>query len=176
MKLLSLDLEMNQPSNKIIQVGACVGDITTGEVLEKLSVDVKIDEPITLYIENLTGISNERMNAGTTLKDAYNSLIKLAEKHSCPRGMTLTWGVGDLHLLRSQLGYDEDWYLGRRFMDVKTLYIFYALSNNKPIRGGLAKSLLRLGLKFEGTKHDAQDDAVNTFRVAHELFKRLQTN
>jgi len=63
----SLDLEMAQPSKKIIQIGAVVGNIVTGEILEKLSIIVNPKEQLTEFIINLTGITQEDVNNGVTL-------------------------------------------------------------------------------------------------------------
>ncbi len=42
---LSLDLEMEQPSQEIIQIGAVIGDIVTGEIKETFKAYVKIATP-----------------------------------------------------------------------------------------------------------------------------------
>ena len=41
-------------------------------------------------------------------------------------------------------------------------------------QSGLAKSMVRLGLKFEGTKHNAMDDATNTFYIYRKLLEELK--
>ena len=51
----SLDLELNQPSGKIIQIGAAVGHLMTGEIIEKFSCFIKIDEALDERIIKLTG-------------------------------------------------------------------------------------------------------------------------
>jgi len=53
MKLTSLDLEMNQPSGKIIQIGAVVGDTATGEVSHRLRIYVNPGESVAQMITDL---------------------------------------------------------------------------------------------------------------------------
>ena len=45
MKILSFDLELNQdPSGaKIIEIGACIGETSTSEVLEVFSISISSD-------------------------------------------------------------------------------------------------------------------------------------
>lgn len=166
---LSLDLEMNQPSGKIIQIGACVGNLRTGEVLETYSKLVKIDEPLNPFIVKLCDITDEQLSSeGVSLVDAYQGLIELAKRHQVFCN-PMTWGGGDSLELRQQLGPTPDWPFGRRWLDIKTLFQFRQFSRAEKMQAGLAKALTRVKLKFQGTKHNAKDDAVNTFLLAHYL-------
>ena len=173
----SLDLEMNQPSGKIIQIGAVVGNITTGEILEKLCINVKIDEPVTEYITNLTGITQEDIDNGVTLLEAYEKLKEMHLKHDSFIN-SLCWGGGDIVELFKQLNIEdpESTYgvFGRRWIDVKTLFVSWRFANRKPIQGGLAKSMGKVGLSFEGRKHNAMDDALNTFRMYMAMLERFK--
>lgn len=172
----SLDLEMNQPSGKIIQIGLCFGDIQTGEIKYSRRHYIKSGEEITEYIENLTGVTNEMIDdMGIPLEIAYKDIIDEYAKHR-PFMNPLTWGGGDSVELREQLGIGKDQYFvfGRRWIDVKTVYQAYRHSRGESPRSGLAKSMIRLGLKFDGRKHDALDDAINTFRVYCELLRRFR--
>jgi inhibitor of KinA sporulation pathway (predicted exonuclease) len=89
----------------------------------------------------------------------------------------LTWGGGDTVILRQQLGLSEErWMFGRRWIDVKTLYVAWRMSHDKEISGGLAKAMTRLGLTFQGRKHNALDDAHNTFRMYRALLAEFRKN
>ena len=175
----SLDLEMNQPSGSIVQIGAVVGNIKTGEILEKLSVFVNPHEILDPFIIKLTKITQEDVDTGVTLEEAYLKLKEMHEKHACFVNV-LTWGGGDSQELQSQLKKHnpnfEGWCFGRRWIDVKTLFISWRLANEKPIQGGLAKSMLKLGLKFNGRKHNALDDSVNTFLLYCKMLELLKPN
>jgi inhibitor of KinA sporulation pathway (predicted exonuclease) len=167
-----LDLEMNQPSGKIIQIGAVVGNIATGEVLERVDVIINCEEEISDYITKLTGITQQQVDNGVSLLEGYHTLVAAHQKHNSFMNL-LTWGGGDSRVLKEQLApYDNVvWVFGRRFDDVKTVFRAYQLATGGSTQGGLAKSLTKLGLKFSGTKHSAVDDAYNTMVIYKKLLK-----
>jgi inhibitor of KinA sporulation pathway (predicted exonuclease) len=65
----------------------------------------------------------------------------------------------------------NQWKFGRRWLDVKTIYQHWRNSKGLSVQAGLAKAMTKMGLTFQGTKHQAPDDALNTFRVYHHLMK-----
>ena len=76
--------------------------------------------------------------------------------------------------LRQHLGLEHDrWLFGRRWLDVKTVYIAWCHARGKEGFGGLSSSMKKLKLKFEGRAHNAAIDAWNTFRMYRAL---LQSN
>lgn len=168
----SLDLEMNQPSRSIIQIGAVIGNVTTGQILDKISIFINPHERIANHIVELTKITQEEVDNGLELEEAYEKLKKMHEKYysfiNC-----ITWGGGDSQELLNQLkkenpGFDG-WCFGRRWIDAKTLFISWRLANSQPIQGGLARSMLKVGLRFNGQKHNAMDDAENTFHMYRRM-------
>jgi inhibitor of KinA sporulation pathway (predicted exonuclease) len=181
-KFLSLDLEMNQPSGSIIQIGAVVGDIETKKILEKLSVVVNPKEQISNYIINLTGITQEQVDNGVDLYTAYLRLIDLIARHRTFVN-PITWGGGDSEELKKQvysyciennITQPESWCFGRRWIDVKTIFVSLRFANRQQIQGGLARSMIKLGLKFNGRKHNAADDAENTFHMYCAILEKLK--
>jgi inhibitor of KinA sporulation pathway (predicted exonuclease) len=168
----SLDLEMAQPSRKIIQVGACIGDISSGQILEKFSVFINPHEQLSKEIMDLTKISQKDVDSGLTLEQGYRKLQEIHEKHKAFVN-AITWGGGDSQELLQQLQKENPefngWCFGRRWIDVKTLFVSWRLANRQPIQGGLAKSMLKIGLRFNGQKHNAMDDAANTFFVFYKM-------
>lgn len=189
---LSLDLEMNQPTDTIIQIGAVVGNIYTGEILEEYSQVVYTDEklctdPEICDIPKLTGITDERiLKEGIPLGKAYEQLRDLHKKHNCMRN-PIVWGGGDTKCLKEQVqkfygrrfsaGYGDNdgemFCFGHRWFDAKTLMQTVLLKHRQRIQGGLARSMLKVGLKFEGKKHDAMYDALNTFRIYCKLLETI---
>lgn len=172
-KFMSIDLELNQPSGKIIQIGACIGDITTGEISHDFSVIVNPLEPINPFITELTGIKQEQVdNEGILMEEAYIKLVDFFNEHK-PFINAITWGGGDVQEVKDQVGHVEShpWPFGRRWIDTKTLFVSWRFSQGEPIQGGLAKSMTKVGLKFEGRKHDALDDAKNTFKMYCRMLK-----
>lgn len=105
---LTLDLEMNQSSGKIIQIGAVVGNIYTGAILEKLSVFINPGEPLNPDIIKLTGITEEQVqNEGVSLREGYNRLALMHKRHDCYCN-PVTWGGGDSIELKEQLNTQWD--------------------------------------------------------------------
>lgn len=173
LNILSLDLEMNQPSESIIQVGCIIGNLKTGNILEEYSAYIRVDEIIDPKIIKLTGITQNDVNWGIKLDEAYMDLKDLHKKYDCFRNC-LTWGGGDCQELRKQLDFNKEHFLfGRRWIDAKTLFISYQFALGNPQQAGLAKALVKLGLQFQGKKHTAKDDALNTFIIYRELLKKF---
>lgn len=183
---MALDLELNQAGvPKIIQVGVCVGNLRTGEILETAGFYVNPHEALTPFIIDLTGITQEQVDGGGTIVDAYNGMRALAAKYNAQtQGRVLTWGQGDVHEFKEELHksfvyngteqIDSGEFFGRRYIDVKTLHQMWMFSQNKSMQGGLAKSMTKLGLAFDGRKHQAPDDAKNTFRIGAALLKKFR--
>lgn len=173
--LMALDLELNKPSGSIIQIGAVVGNLKTGEILEEYLCHINVGEPIDPFITKLTGIRQEDVDRGYSLKTSYQQLIEMHKRYDCFRNC-LTWGGGDSIELRKQLNLDNERFLfGRRWLDAKTLFISYRFSKGLSHQAGLAKALVKMGMKFEGKKHQACDDALNTFRIYRNLLKEFHT-
>lgn len=172
MKLTALDLEMNQPSGKIVQIGAVVGDTISGEITQRLRIYVNPGEPIAPFITDLCGITQDQIDKdGMPLADAYQILKKFHLQHAEFMN-PVTWGGGDSQEVFDQLDPQarEDWCFGRRWIDAKTVAISQMIAReNKVLSGGLGSSMKRFGLKFAGRKHDAQDDAENTFKIYHHM-------
>lgn len=173
---MALDLEMNQPSGKIIQVGWCIG--TIGGPIHGIhgcgSSIVNPNEELNPRIIQLTGITQEQVDKGVTLTEAYDELIHYHKLYRCFRN-PLTWGGGDSATLRSQLGLGNEQFLfGRRWIDVKTIYQAYRISQGLGFQGGLAKSIHRVGGQFQGRKHDAENDARNTWHMFWLLLEKMR--
>lgn len=175
MNILALDLELNQDPKgaKIIELGGCIGDLKTGDILERYSAFVNPHEKLQEFIIQLTGINQDDVDNAGTLKDAYQGMVNLCAQYQCLR-MPLVWGIGDGFAIRRELPEGTEWHFGRRELDVKAVFQAYQMSKDEKIQAGLAKALTRLGLQFKGRKHRAVDDAVNTFVIYHELLKHFK--
>ncbi len=175
MKILSFDLELNQDLTgaKIIEIGACVGDVETCEVLESYSAFVNPKQTLMDYIVKLTSITQEDVDNGASLEEAYQGMKQMAEKHDCAR-MPIVWGGGDGHALRQELPDNIEWAFGRRELDVKAVFQAYQMAKGDKVQAGLAKAMTKLDLAFKGKKHRAIDDAINTFVIYCDLLKRFR--
>lgn len=177
MKILSLDLELNKDPVEIIQLGMCVGETDTGEILETVGCFIKISTPVHPYIETLTGITDADLATGGTIADALASMTALKNRHDCYCN-SLQWGGGDTDALKNAVVASGAWTVGcwpfgHRYIDAKTVFQTWQLANGQKMQAGLAKSLGKVGLKFEGRKHNAIDDSVNTFRIYHKLLQLM---
>lgn len=176
--IVALDLEMNQPSGRIIQIGAVLGNVVTGEVIAGFDAKVNPLEPLDERIAKLTGITADELAAAPTLASAGEALKEWLAPYAEQRTLNpLTWGGGDTETLRAQLGAtDERWLFGRRWIDVKTLYAAWRMAQGKDVSGGLAKAMTKLKLAFRGRKHNALDDALNTFRMYRALLGEFRVS
>ena len=171
MLYLSFDLEMNQPSRKIIQIGACVCNFERGFIVDELRININPNETLNPSIAKLTGLKDSQVSKGLPLSEGFEKLAALHAKYACSPGL-ITWGGKDPDELRMQLDrtkYAYQWPFGFEWLDVKTLYFGYALARGLPTQGGLATTMRSLDLEFAGRSHDALDDAKNTFILAHYL-------
>lgn len=183
MRVCVLDLEMNQPSGKIIEVGYVILDTDTGKLVdEPVSLIVDPHEELDPFIVKLTSITQEDVDAGCELHTAYEHLVADMNKHQCCKRI-VQWGNGDVAHLKLEMtkrklhpGYDFDWNdIYDQNFNAKIVYQSWAMTKGLSIRSGLAKSMTRMGLKFEGTKHRAVDDAYNTARIFMRLLAYFRT-
>lgn len=189
----ALDLEMNQPSGKIIQIGAVKFNIDTAQVYDSINILVKIDEPLCTddsicNIPQLTGITEARLaKDGVDLMSAYKQTARfhnapvMIDEFTHTYGMVnpVVWGCGDNRTLRQQvqeagLSKDEFYCFGNREIDMKSFHQLIMMANNQPFAGGLSRSFHKWGGQFKGRAHDAEVDAYNTAMFACKIYKALR--
>lgn len=172
---MTLDIELNKEGDKttdVIQIGFCVANMETGLILEEGSIFVKPTKPLDPFIIGLTGITQAQIDEhAIDLVNAYEILSRIHVKHACFCN-PITWGGGDSEAIRTRLGLgDQKFIFGRRWIDTKTLMQSYCAINGMKLQGGLAKSLGKMGLAFKGKKHNAMDDAKNTWILYWKLIQ-----
>ncbi len=176
-KFLALDLEMNQPSGRIIQVGVAWGAIGRPESLQTRQWLLSPDEPLSPEIVALTGITEddllERAVSWPQLVLELGALLAAESPFVNP----VTWGEGDSRLLREALRARglEFPFFGRRCIDVKSWHTLNALAQGKNPAGGLKSVMGRYNLPFKGSAHRADVDALNTLRLFFRLLERQAT-
>lgn len=190
---ISLDLEMNHDENKnvddIIQIGIVAFDFYTGDIIakERIYVSLPTDEnnkqkKVSPFIESLTGITDDILqHQGKSLMQAYLQMKHFVEKHDGFKD-PVCWGGNDADYLLQQLilkaGYKEETFgryvFNKNFFNAKKDFQIYCQVNDMSLKSGLAKSMRRLGLKFEGRIHDALDDAINCKTIFHFLCQKFK--
>lgn len=172
---LALDLEFNQPSKKIIQVGVAIGSASQEESLWAVRQWVLAPgEPIAPNITALTGISDQDVaDKAVPLSQLAAELSALIEAHK-PFVNPVTWGGGDSQALLSAFKHQDLSfpYFGRRWVDVKTWHALLALARQQNCSGGLRSVMARYGLQFSGPPHRADVDAFNTLRLFFKMLER----
>jgi DNA polymerase III epsilon subunit-like protein len=90
--IVALDLELNQPSRRVVQIGAVLGNVRTGEVVSQFDLNVNPREPFSRRIAELTGISPQEIESAPSLAEAGQALAAwLAPRDSRRLLNPLTW-------------------------------------------------------------------------------------
>lgn len=185
--VVALDLELNQPSGKIIEIGVVVGMVSSGQILGVFEILVNPEEPLCrldpVDIVDLTAITEELIaDHGVSLPEAYAALQTFLNMFQAELN-PLTWGGGDSESLRLELGVTsvdpkQGWPFGRRWTDVKTVYQAFKRAQGMGIQGGLKTAIKDqgLGLSFQGRPHRAACDAFNTLRIYRALLAQFKNH
>lgn len=190
-KVFCLDLELNQPSGKIIQIGYVIGCLLTNRIFTKKSLIINPKEELGMvqtpngevHICEFTGLSKESIESGMSLPEAYQIILDDLKQYN-PTRTCVQWGdgsgdhKGDHDAIRRELGLSwSDFAFRARTWDTKMMYQIYRAFRNKSVASGLSAALKDLGLEFQGRPHDALDDAYNTFiafTTIGQKFKQLE--
>ena len=176
-RYVALDLEYNQPSGTIIQVGVAIGSASQSQqeyVVRRW--DLRVDESISEFITQLTGITDDDCSVGVSLAQCAEELSKLLSEHEVFVNPG-TWGGGDSTDLIHAFAQSkvEFHHFGRRWIDVKTWATLLSLARTptaKVQHGGLSKAMARYKLQFVGKAHRADVDAFNTLRLFFGILQR----
>lgn len=175
---LALDLELNtdQQGNttKIIQVGIAIGNINNIDNIKTFKWYIDPKEPITPYITELTGISQDDINSkSVSHQQVASDLANIIQEYQ-PFVNPIQWGHDDnTELLQEFKDNNVSFpFFGHRAIDVKTIYLFLQAAKNNSLKGGLRSSMTRYKLHFKGEPHRADIDAYNTLIFFFYLLNR----
>lgn len=184
MRFISVDLECNQPSGTIIQIGAQVFD-TTKVICPKFNLYIQPDETINwdhplrggkLTLGELLPLDQEFISAfGISSTEGLTKFWEWAKKQKC--GMKIIqWGGWDMKLIVEQseaLGIEVP---KHHAIDIKPIYKnLYRPAMSLPHHGALKAALKNLtGREFQGQEHNAYYDALNTGYIYLEMYKIIE--
>lgn len=174
MLAIIVDLELTKSAlPRIIQIGAVTVDLQRFKIVDYYSKTANPGEKVCQFIEELTGITQERLDQSEKLEDVLKDFFQWAKKGGQPKAL-YSWGEGDLIYIRSSalaLGISPPRFVGA---NVKEFFKIVKLSKQEKIKGGLKTSLEQFELKFYGREHDALVDSFNTARLMFQLIDQLR--
>lgn len=178
--LIVLDLELNQPSRLIIEIGA-VKLLRNGEISrDNFRAFVRTREPVDKDVSILTGITDTLLeDYGLDFQKAIVALSEWASsetKNICFAG----WG-GDFHWLLSECESDGvKWPLRFKNYDVKSMVFWASVERGlKFSSDGLGTMMSLYGLEWDshyGKQHDALADAWNTAKLLQKVWRDRDEN
>ncbi len=168
MKLTIVDLEFNQPSKALIQIGAVSLHLKTGEILSEFDTFVNPRETIDSYIQDLCHISQAQVDSAPDLRTALGKFWGWVDGKAIG-----AWGGDVAHLtsLSRDLGID---YPHIRVYDLLGMGAILRSAIPGASSGGLLKTMHAFGMKFEGQQHNALVDARNTARLTYKWISIIQ--
>lgn len=178
MKTIVFDLEMNKPTDKIIQIGANLVDIKRGVILDSFDTFVDPLEPIDPFIKDLTGIMDSDVQGAPQIVEALNRFFSWAKDNDCAH--FTVWG-SDYWVVKNEV--EAQHLLGKEInipkktsqLNLKeTALLFRSCFSSAKSRGGLKATIDLFGLSFTGRQHDARDDAYNTTKLLLHFKKLVQ--
>jgi inhibitor of KinA sporulation pathway (predicted exonuclease) len=159
-----LDLEMNQPSGTIIEVGAVCYHSRSGKITSRFSQHVRLPEGELLNpdIAKLTGITEKDLAAARAIDLVQYNLAFWAGANGCSRNMA-TWGSDYWILKEAYRAVDTQFeFPWKNFLNVKEMATYLRAALPGKQRGGLKSAIEAFGLTFQGEPHRALIDAENT--------------
>lgn len=159
--------EPQLPFQEIIEIGVCSMHIKSLKISDPISILVKPTKTeITEYCTNLTGITKEDVESGSSLEDAFEFLKEEFNSRNVPWA---SWGNWDRRQIEKEAADKELKYpMSGAHLDIKTMFsIVFGLSESC----ALNKAMELLGLKFKGIQHNAGDDAYNAALTLKEALR-----
>lgn len=169
--LIVLDLEANQPSGEIIEIGAVKLTRDGGVHPHQFGELVRIKDHLGACdtrggrktITELTGISEQMLKEADYFPGVAARFKNWAMSES-KNILLASWGNWDIPCLRKD--YEKhglDYPFRGKSIDIKSIGVWVNLVTGHKVKGdGLSTMMKSWGLKFKGDKHRGKDDAYNT--------------
>jgi len=183
-----LDLEFNQDPESIIDLSLIPGNLIKKnkypqEIIQigavKLDENLNIIEPfnrlvkpsiyghISPFITELTGLTQETLNAGSHFSQVYSEFIQFSKKSE---SVLCVWGMTDLKELYRNAIYHrlDEKLLPKKYINIQPYTSVYLGQSKKKLLS-LSYCVQALGIEISFPFHDALYDAIYTA----ELFKKV---
>jgi inhibitor of KinA sporulation pathway (predicted exonuclease) len=174
MQYIIYDLEMTNRLSEIIEIGAIRVKIKNDELVLldtfQSFVQPKMDT-LNSRITNLTGITKKDLISAPVYTEAiekFRSWIGMEDYYLC------SWGPEDKWALITDSAYhkiDIEWIVNHN--DLQLLFSLLH-DSEKGFRYGLSRALQTVELTYEGSKHRALDDAINTAQIMKKIFNQIE--
>jgi inhibitor of KinA sporulation pathway (predicted exonuclease) len=168
------DLEMTNRLSEIIEIGAIRMKVVNGELklLDTFQsfVQPKMDK-LNTRITNLTGITKKDLISAPSYTEAiasFRTWIGSEDYYLC------SWGPEDKWAFITDSSFhqtDIEWIINHNDLQ---FHFSILHDSEKGFRYGLSRALQALELSYEGSKHRALDDAINTARILHKIFNKVE--
>lgn len=186
MNYIVFDLEFNQGYNfekepksvinpkcpfEIIQIGAVkfnenLETVGTLDVLVKPEIYTRLNP----FVKELTGLTVEDLEKGTSFKEMYKEFIEFI---TTDRSVLCVWGAADIKELFRNIEYHEldTSQVSTEYINIQS-YASKALNCKKGINTGLGNAANQLGIPIESKLHDAFNDAYYTSEVFKKIYSK----
>lgn len=163
--LIVFDLEANQPSGKIFEIGA----VRVNRDLDTVEPDgfqqyVNPGEPISDEIRKLCNLNSTHesiIRTSPSLPEVVDAFYKWATQTG--KNIVLaSWGNYDVAELHAQAPGNP---FRRKSVDIKSILLWEAARLGIKTTNSLSGSMNAFGVDFIGTPHGAHADALNTARL-----------
>lgn len=178
-KFIALDLEMEQPSGQVIQVGIAWEHACE---IKRMAFYITPCEPVSEFIQELCGISDADFDWDKTREECFKEFTDFLKvlKTEDTFNEFVVWGQGDMRSLSQSLNelgmslHTETGMSERRSIDVKTICMFNDLVyRGTPVkRLSLNSAMTRNKVSPAAGAHQADIDAENTLVLWMHLITR----
>lgn len=184
--IVILDLEANQPSDKIIEIGAVKFLRDGGIHPDRFSALVQIDEPLGVCnggvivdgknqgktITELTGITDEMLASAPSFNEAAEKFEKWAFSGS-KNFILAAWGNWDIPCLRNEYNrFSRPYPFRGKAFDIKSMVVWTSCLYSKKWKSdGMGSMLKCWEMSFEGNQHRALDDAYMTAKLLQKVWQ-----
>lgn len=182
MKFIAVDLELNQPSNKIIQLGASAFDTDVGEIA-KFNEYCDPGEPINWgykcsETQTLGELLGPKFPRDTHMQPCTIYVLRRFWKWCKDNELGkkfVQWGGGDMEIIFKECRGHNVRYPNHIYpINVKQMYKYVWQPASKfPKAHGLQSASHCMNSKFLGQAHNAADDAFNTGWVFMKMYNEV---